>query len=186
MEDSIKVKSVNQNTPINPFTVTSEALKLLFNLLLVSSRNENDNNYNTEVNKTAENFENCLVPIFNLLFNVPYAEPQPLVPPHSQAIHVLMQYPYFIVAKIWKSQSDWISKLYDSAEESHTFIATTLVSLLDRAIHVLIPKGDPDDISDSSQVDAIISPVLLVLRSLAEGDSFLSKAIAKLLLPNEK
>lgn len=117
---------------------------------------------------------------------MPYAEPQPLVPPHSQAVHVLMQYPYSIVAKVWKSQSDWASKLYSSDEQSHTFIATTLVGLLDRAIHVLIPEGDPDDINDSNQVDAILSPVLLVLGSLAEGNPSLSKAIAELMLPNEK
>ncbi|KAI8083627.1 guanine nucleotide exchange factor [Thamnidium elegans] len=171
---------IDRNMPINPLTVTSEALKLLFNLLLVNSRSTEQENTNIE------HFENCLVPIFHLLFQVPYSKPQPLVPPHSQAIHVLMQYPYRIISKVWQSQSDWTSKLYDSAEQSHTFIATTLVHLLDQAVHVLIPDGDPDNLNNSTQVDAILSPVCLVLRSLAEGEPLLSKAIAKKLLPNEK
>lgn len=85
--------------------MTSEALKLLFNLLLVGSRTQASDTTgdsgdgkaatdegNSNINKTAEKFENCLVPIFHLIFHVPYAKPQPLVPPHSQAIHALMQY----------------------------------------------------------------------------------------------
>lgn len=175
---------INRNVPINPLTVTSEALKLLFNLLLVGTRTEADN-ADDNINNTAENFENCLVPIFHLLFNVPFAEPQPLVPPHSQAIHALMQYPYVNVAKVWKSQSDWTSTLHND-DAAHNFVATTLVGFLDKAIHFLIPKGDPDEVNDANVVDAIISPVLLVLRTLAEGDHDLSKSIASLLLPNEK
>lgn len=168
--------------PINPLTVTSEALKLLFNLLLVDSRAQPEN---TSTTPPTQPFENCLVPVFHLLLKVPYSTPQPLVPPHSQAIHVLMQFPYPTIAKVWKSQSE----LFDSTikQETHTLIATTLVNLLDKAIHVLIPDGDPDNLNHSSpQVDATLSPVLLVLRSLAEGDPLLSKEIAKYLLPNEK
>lgn len=194
LEDPVQAKLINHNVPINPLTVTSEALKLLFNLLLVGTRTQaadstNEGNATGEINndnnKTAEKFENCLVPIFHLIFHVPYAEPQPLVPPHSQAIHALMQYPYVNVAKVWKSQSDWTSTLHND-DTAHTFIATTLVGLLDRAIHFLIPKGDPDEVNDASAVDATISPVLLVLRTLAEGDPDLRKSIAKLLLPNGK
>lgn len=178
LEDTTNL--IDRTSPINPLTVTSEALKLLFNLLLVDSRTRS-------VEQEAKNsFENCLVPVFRLLFKVPFSEPQPLVPPHSQAIHVLMQYPYNIIAKVWESQSEWTYKLCDSAEQGHTFIATTLVGLLDRSVHTLIPNGDPDDVNGSEQVDATLSPLLLVLRSLAEGDPLLSKSIAKFMLPNEK
>lgn len=171
---------IDKNSPINPLTVTSEALKLLFNLLLVDSRTRSAEQ---EINSS---FEKCLVPVFRLLFKVPFSEPQPLVPPHSQAIHVLMQYPYKTISKVWESQSEWTCELYDSAEEGRTFIATTLVGLLDQSVHTLIPNGDPDDVNGSEQVDATLSPLLLVLRSLAEGDPLLSKAMAKLMLPNEK
>lgn len=209
LEDTTKAKLIDQNVPINPLTVTSEALKLLFNLLLVDSRtrsaaaavtvanntatntedekhNNNNDDASSAARATAESFESCLVPIFHLLFNVPYAEPQPLVPPHSQAIHVLMQYPYTNIVKVWKSQSDWTSHLYSTPEEGLAFIVTTLVGVLDRSIHTLIPKGDPDNTEGASQIDATLSPLLLVLRPLAEGDPQLAKALAKFMLPNEK
>jgi hypothetical protein len=189
LEDTTKAKLIDRNVPINPLTVTSEALKLLFNLLLVDSRSAKDanvaNNDQDDADAEESFFESCLVPIFHLLFNVPYAEPQPLVPPHLQAIHVLMQYPYTTIAKVWKSQFEWTHKLH-SEEQGHTFIATKLINILDRAIHALIPTGDPDNTDGANQVDATLSPLLLVLRSLAEGDPELAKAIAKLMLPNEK
>ncbi|KAG2208077.1 hypothetical protein INT47_010439 [Mucor saturninus] len=175
---------IDKDSPINPLTVTSEALKLLFNLLLVDSRTtrgEEGEVGSSEQNLLPGTFEDCLNPVFRLLFNVPFSEPQPLVPPHSQAIHTLMQYPYETIARVW-SKSPWAKQ----GEACCIPIATTLVELLDRSVHTLIPHGDPDDVNGSEQVDATLSPLLLVLRALAEGDSSLSQYMAKRLLPNEK
>lgn len=184
---------IDKNSPINPLTVTSEALKLLFNLLLVDSRTrgggvrgeeeeeEGASGSSKEYPQQPGVFEECLYPVFRLLFNVPFSEPQPLVPPHSQAIHALMQYPYETIARVW-SKTVWAKQ----GEVCCIPIATTLVELLDRSVHTLIPHGDPDDVNGSEQVDAILSPLLLVLRALAEGDPLISQSIAKSLLPNEK
>lgn len=139
-----------------------------------------------EKSVTAEHFKDCLVPIFHLIFRVPSAEPQPLVPPHSQAIHALMQYPYTTISKVWKSQAAWIRESYATPEEGAVLIASTFVNLLDRAIRVLIPKGDPDHDHGGQSADSTLAPLLLVLVSLAEGDDKLKQAIAKLMLPNEK
>lgn len=178
LENHKSRQAIDLHAPINPFTVTSEALKLLFNLMLVESRKE------PESSSASENFEQCLVPIIKILFTVPYFEPQPLVPPHSQAIHALMQFNYETIAKVWASQHEWTSTLYKDSD-GYTFIATTLADLLDRAIHVLIPSGDPDA-DNVQQADSTLAPLLLVLVNLAEGDSNIKQTLAKLMLPREK
>lgn len=172
---------IDQNAPINPLTVTSEALKLLFNLMLVEARSEN------ATMDTNQSFKNCLGSILRLIFMVPYAEPQPLVPPHSQAIHALMQFQYTTVAQVWSEQSNWTKQLHQDIDDEHgyEFITSKLVKLLDQSIHVLISSGDPDQDGNQS-IDATIAPLLLVLLSLAEGDQVFKHAMVKLMLPKEK
>lgn len=171
---------IDRNAPINPWTVTSEALKLLFNLLLVEARRE-------DAMDTNQAFQQCLVPILRLIFRVPFAEPQPLVPPHAQAIHALMQFQYTTIAQVWSEQSQWTRQLYAKQEDEHGYIymANTLVNVLDKSIHVLIPSGDPDQDGNQS-VDATIAPLLLVLVSLAEGDEAFKQTMIKQMLPREK
>lgn len=166
---------INLHAPINPYTVTSEALKLLFNLMLVEIRKSG---------AASVHFKACLPSIFKILFVVPYFEPQPLVPPHSQAIHALMQFNYETIAEVWTAQEDWTSTLCEE-KDRFTFIATKLVDLLDRAVHVLIPTGDPDS-EDTQQADATLAPLLLVIINLAEGDPNTRRSLAELMLPNEK
>ncbi|KAK4516659.1 uncharacterized protein ATC70_011636 [Mucor velutinosus] len=184
LEDpALRIQS-DQNAPINPWTVTSEALKLLFNLMMVEARSEN-------AMDTSQAFKECLVPILRLIFHVPFAEPQPLVPPHAQAIHALMQFRYTAIAQVWSEQSQWTRQLYskdgDNDDDAHgyRYIANTLVDVLDKSIHVLIPSGDPDH-DGSQSVDATIAPLLLVLLCLAEGDETFKQAMIKQMLPREK
>jgi hypothetical protein len=153
--------------------------------MLVKTRTQT-NDDTDEKAVAAEHFKDCLVPIFHLIFRVAYAEPQPLIPPHSQAIHALMQYPYATMTEVWKSQAEWLCELCASAEEIPAFIATTFVNLLDRTIRVLIPNGDPDHNNGEQSADSTLAPLLLILVSLAEGEDKLKQAIAKLMLPNEK
>ncbi|KAF1797563.1 guanine nucleotide exchange factor [Mucor lusitanicus] len=180
LEDPALRIQIDRNAPINPWTVTSEALKLLFNLLLVEARRE-------DAMDTNQAFQQCLVPILRLIFRVPFAEPQPLVPPHAQAIHALMQFQYTTIAQVWSEQSQWTRQLYAKQEDEHGYIymANTLVNVLDKSIHVLIPSGDPDQDGNQS-VDATIAPLLLVLVSLAEGDEAFKQTMIKQMLPREK
>ncbi|KAI9251607.1 guanine nucleotide exchange factor [Sporodiniella umbellata] len=167
---------------INPSSTTCEALKLLFNVMLVDSRNRSCNN------SSAEHFKGCLVPIFSILFEIPLADPQPMVPPHSQAVHALMQFPSETVASVWKSQKEWLSRMCNTPEKECVLISDTFTTILDKSIHNLIPSGDPDyDTSnDSQQTDAILSPLLLVIRNLVEKNSALRKKMSKQMLPSEK
>lgn len=138
---------------------------------------------------TNQAFKECLAPILRLIFHVPFTEPQPLVPPHSQAIHALMQFQYTTIAQVWSEQSEWTRQLYSKEdagdEHGYKYMANTLVNVLDQSIHVLIPSGDPDH-DGSQSVDATIAPLLLVLVSLAEGNEASKQALAKQMLPKEK
>ncbi|GAN00839.1 guanine nucleotide exchange factor synembryn protein [Mucor ambiguus] len=180
LEDPVLRIQIDRNAAINPLTVTSEALKLLFNLMLVEARSDN-------AMDTNQAFKECLVPILRLLFHVPFAEPQPLVPPHAQAIHALMQFQYTTIRQVWSEQSQWTQHLYNAKNDEHgyKYMANTLVDVLDKSIHVLIPSGDPDHDGNQS-ADATIAPFLLVLVSLAEGDEAFKQAMINQMLPKEK
>lgn len=176
-------KPLEQQTLINPVTVTSEALKLLFNLMLVDLRNQ------TDPQITAERFKQCLVPIFHILYEIPPAESQPMVPPHSQAIHALMQYPFSVIQEVWRSQTEWTSTLYDTLEEGVQRTANLFFNLLNKSVHALIPNGNPDDDAldhQYQQIDSILSPLLLVIRTLAEGNPALRECLAEKMLPSEE
>lgn len=149
--------------------------------MLVESRSEN------ATMDTNHSFKNCLGSILRLIFIVPYVEPQPLVPPHSQAIHALMQFQYTTIAQVWFEQSNWTKHLRQDINDEHgyEFITSKLVKLLDQGIRILIPSGDPDQDGNQS-IDATIAPLLLVLLSLAEGDQVFKHAMTKLMLPKEK
>lgn len=149
--------------------------------MLVEARSEN------ATMDTNQSFKSCLGSILRLIFMVPYAETQPLVPPHSQAIHALMQFQYTTIAQVWSEQSNWTKQLHQDIDDEHgyEFITSKLVKLLDQSIHVLISSGDPDQDGNQS-IDATIAPLLLVLLSLAEGDQVFKHAMVKLMLPKEK
>ncbi|OAD02845.1 hypothetical protein MUCCIDRAFT_155990, partial [Mucor lusitanicus CBS 277.49] len=98
-----------------------------------------------------------------------------------------MQFQYTTIAQVWSEQSQWTRQLYAKQEDEHGYIymANTLVNVLDKSIHVLIPSGDPDQDGNQS-VDATIAPLLLVLVSLAEGDEAFKQTMIKQMLPREK
>jgi hypothetical protein len=168
---------IQSDSPINAVTVTGEALKLLFNLMLVESRMGDSS--------VAEKFEACLVPIFHILYVVPAPEPLPLSPPHSHAVHALMQYPYEITSKMWKQQKEWTRTMYSTVEEGHEFITHVFIDFLDRSLRHLIPEGDPDNCSNA-QVDAILSPLLLVIRNLADAEVSFRTIFASHMLPTKE
>ncbi|ORY93778.1 guanine nucleotide exchange factor [Syncephalastrum racemosum] len=167
-------------TPINSASVASEGLKLLFNLLMVCSRD----NITHDGKEAIHYFGDCLKPVYDILFRVPLPEPMPLVPPFSHAINALMQYPYDISNAVFKGYKP-ITQLYNTLEEGRIMITTRLGDILERALAYLIPDGDPDASSSGQSVDAIISPVILVIRCIAAGEPNFIPPFKKRLLPNE-
>ncbi|KAL0080077.1 guanine nucleotide exchange factor [Phycomyces blakesleeanus] len=166
---------LSSTSPIHPMSVLSEALKLLFSLMLVDSRRETKETDDKE-SSAGDTFEPCLGPIFDILFTLPCPEPLPLAPPLSHAVHCLMQFSFEAVESYWKEHQK---------NGSPALVVETLVDVLSRSVIYLIPNNEPDEVKDSSTVDATLSPLLLVLRTLAKGDLRLRQSLSVLLLPQE-
>ncbi|KAI8971647.1 guanine nucleotide exchange factor [Mycotypha africana] len=179
--NEISRKQINRNTPINAYTVTSEALKLLFNILLTGAKAEECNEDYAKI------FKGSLGSIFRLLTQVPFPEPQPLIPPHSQAIHSLMQFPYNIVAEKWSAQNEWAAGCYDMKEDKKdlSYLTEKLAGAFNCSIRSLIPSGLPDE-DGNKQVDATLAPLILVFVSFADNNNKLKAGLSKHLLPSDK
>ncbi|KAI9020797.1 guanine nucleotide exchange factor [Phycomyces nitens] len=167
-------RSQSSSSPIHPMSVLSEALKLLFGLMLVDSRREKETD--DKESSAGDTFKPCLGPIFDILFTLPCPEPLPLSPPLSHAVHCLMQFSFEAMEDYWKEHQK---------NGSAALVVETLVDVLSRSITYLIPNNEPDEVRDSTTVDATLSPLLLVLRTLAKGDPRLRQSLAVLLLPQE-
>ncbi|KAI7864158.1 guanine nucleotide exchange factor [Spinellus fusiger] len=171
-------------SPIHPTSVLSEALKLLFNIMLVDGRTQSNLIHESTITASvsiAEHFQECLGPIFDILLFFPCPQPLPLVPPLSHAIHALMQFPFAVIEAEWKKRAQM------SPEQNHEpkRIAETLVTLLDQSIRYLIPNNDPDQVNHASTIDATLSPLFLVLRSLAKGNQELKQLLVTMVLPQD-
>lgn len=166
--------------PINSASVVSEGLKVLFNLLMVCSRD----NITYEGKEAIHYFGDCLQPVYDILFRVPLPEPMPLIPPFSHAVNALMQFPYEVSNAVFKAYTP-VTQLYNTLEEGRIMITTRFSDILERALAYLIPDGDPDALSSGQNVDAIISPVLLVIRCIAAGEPNFIPPFKERLLPSD-
>ncbi|CAO3631105.1 unnamed protein product [Cunninghamella blakesleeana] len=186
--------------PINPVSVVNETLKMLFNMILAYERGQQEKEQEKEEKEQSssfitseltgpEYFNLCLLPIFKIIFQIPPPKPLPLSPPHSHAIHSLMQYPYSVVVQVWRDHKDRVFGPNTSVEEGRAFVGKKMVQLLQESFDYLLPNEDPDDIPLENKqhynIDAILSPIILVIRNLAHGDLNLRPLIAKILLPQE-
>ena len=171
-----------QTAPINAKSVSSEALKLLFNLMLVDLRATNDEE------AVGKRFGCCLPSIFDLMFNLPLAEPMPLVPPCSHAVHALMQYPYSAMMEAWYKYPP-VTRLHETRAHGRDIIAHRLSDMLLNSLAYLIPSGDPDDLEtnfvNGVNVDATLSPLLLVIRVIAMGEPAFVEYFRRHMLPSD-
>ncbi|KAI8076791.1 guanine nucleotide exchange factor [Halteromyces radiatus] len=195
LENVQKIKTgenLNMSAPINPVSVVNEALKMLFNMMLAYGRQQQQQQSSSSSSISApEYFSQCLLPIFQIIFQIPPPQPLPLSPPHSHAIHALMQYPYSVILQIWREHNNAIFNSPDlTVEQGRAFVTKKMTELLQESLMFLIPNDDPDEQGppDRQQynVDAILSPIILVIRNLAHGDIHLRPLIANALLPQQR
>ncbi|KAI8146754.1 guanine nucleotide exchange factor synembryn-domain-containing protein [Fennellomyces sp. T-0311] len=172
----------SQTAPINANSVVNEALKLLFNLMLVDIRTSNDEE------TVGKRFSCCLPPIYDITFNMPLVEPMPLVPPFTHAIHALMQYPYSAMSDGWYHYPK-VTCHHTTPEGGREVVSHRLCDILEKALAYLIPSGDPDDLEATTvtglNVDATLSPVLLVIRVIAMGEPGFVEYFKKHMLPSD-
>ncbi|KAI9252332.1 guanine nucleotide exchange factor [Phascolomyces articulosus] len=176
---------------INNEAVTNEALKLLFNLMLMDLRSTSSDDKPDADEIVGKRFQCCLQPILAIIFNLPIAEPMPLIPPYTHALHALMQYPYSVMADCWY-KTPKLKNLHQTPEEGRAIVSTRLCDMLDGALAYLIPDGDPDDLDTSPSspaskfnVDATLSPLILNIRIITGGEPGFIEFFKRRLLPSE-
>ncbi|KAG2222072.1 hypothetical protein INT45_007958 [Circinella minor] len=175
---------------INNQAVTNEALKLLFNLILVDIRSANNDKEAEEA--VGRRFQCCLEPILTILFTFPIQYPMPLIPPYTHALHVLMQFPYTIMRESWYANAK-VRELHETLEVGRDIVSTRFCEMLEGALAYLIPSGDPDDLDTTSpsspaanyNVDATLSPLILNIRIVAAGEPHFVEYFKRHMLPSE-
>lgn len=180
----VKLKGkVDTRSAINRNSVVSEALKLLFNLMLVEIRGQGTEDPEKH-RSVSEYFSKCLYPIYDYIFNVPLSEPLPLVPPLTHAMNAFMQYTYEISVRMWRSCSE-VAPLRPSIHEGRVAVTNRAITVLDKSVSYLIPNGDePNPEAANINIDATLSPLILTMRTAAASEEGYLKLYRERLLPN--
>ncbi|CAO3599773.1 unnamed protein product [Absidia cylindrospora] len=170
--------TINMTTPINPVSVVNEALKMLFNVILA---------YQHQPSTALDAFRECLLPILQIILLIPPPRPLPLSPPHSHAIHALMQYPCSIIVQMWNENKHALFPAVEDDKECRLLVVKKMTELLHDSLLYLIPDGESSTPPDRQHynLDAILSPMVLVIRNLAYGDIRLRSLMADALLPQQ-
>ncbi|KAI9322721.1 guanine nucleotide exchange factor, partial [Dichotomocladium elegans] len=179
------VSNDSQSGPnqISPKLVISEALKLLFNLILVETRRKEG-----KEEEIGAYFSGCLAPIYTIVFDIPISKPMPLSPPTNYAVQALMQFPF---SAIYNSWSNYVHRRQNQipSEALHNICANRMCDILEGTLNYLIPDGNPDNHASTSSeqnVDATIAPLVLVMRKVMAEDPGFRESFMSRLLPSER
>ncbi|KAF9949548.1 hypothetical protein BGZ65_007233, partial [Modicella reniformis] len=159
--------------------VLSEALKYLFNLMVVDPKIERSGEVNfTEQEKTqatGKRFQSLLPTIVSILITIPLSKPNPLEPPHSHAIHVLLNFPISTSALL-------VTRSQQAA------LLNVLTNILDVTLkHSLNTdeEASTDGLSNGTDLDEILPPLILVLTNIAAVGAEAKAALKARLLPDD-
>ncbi|KAF0534783.1 guanine nucleotide exchange factor [Gigaspora margarita] len=181
------VKGISSSTivepspsPITRVTLLNEQLKFLFNLMHYDPKivREEGKGKNQEL---PSKFEKLLPVIIKIITDLPPPSPLPLSPPHSHAIHALLNFPVVPYKSIW----------FPSEQKSQQY------ALLDKFLEILktmvfiAVNGDPDVGIENGQkkygvdFDEVIPPLVALIRKLAEEDELARISARNKLLPDD-
>ncbi|KAG0254067.1 hypothetical protein BG011_005987 [Mortierella polycephala] len=159
--------------------VLSEALKYLFNLMIVDPKIERSAEAGfTDKEKqqaTGQRFQSLLPTIVSILITIPPPSPNPLEPPHSHAIHVLLNFPI--------STSALLVTRSQQAE-----LLNVLLQILDDTLkHSLNTdeEASTDGLSNGTELDEIVPPLVIVLTNIASAGGEGKAALKARMLPDD-
>ncbi|KAK3814957.1 MAG: guanine nucleotide exchange factor [Benniella sp.] len=159
--------------------VLTEALKYLFNLMIVDPKIERIEEANfTEQEKTqatGKRFQSLLPTIVSILITIPPLKPNPLEPPHSHAIHVLMNFPISTAALL-------VTRSQQAA------LLDVLTQILDDTLEHSLNTDDEastDGLSNGTELDEIVPPLVIVLTNIASAGPEAKAALMARLLPDD-
>ncbi|KAG9322573.1 hypothetical protein KVV02_001366 [Mortierella alpina] len=159
--------------------VLSEALKYLFNLMIVDPKIERDAEANfsekEKTEATGKRFQSLLPTIVSILITIPPPSPNPLEPPHSHAIHVLLNFPIST------------SALLVTRSQQATLLSVLLQILDDTLRHSLNTdeEASTDGLSNGTELDEIVPPLVLVLTNIASAGGEGRAALKARMLPED-
>ncbi|KAF9577432.1 hypothetical protein BGW38_007360, partial [Lunasporangiospora selenospora] len=158
--------------------VLSEALKYLFNLMVVDPKCDRPNEENFSEEKkteaTTKRFQSLLPTIVSILISIPPTPTNPLEPPHSHAIHVLLNYPVSVSALL----------VTRSQQES---LLNVLCQILDDTLKYSLNTDDEASdagLSNGTELDEIVPPLVIVLTNIASTGGEARAALKARLLPD--
>ncbi|KAF9574853.1 hypothetical protein EC968_005093 [Mortierella alpina] len=143
--------------------VLSEALKYLFNLMIVDPKIERATEANfSEKEKTEATGKR-------------FQSPNPLEPPHSHAIHVLLNFPIST------------SALLVTRSQQATLLSVLLQILDDTLRHSLNTdeEASTDGLSNGTELDEIVPPLVIVLTNIASAGGEGRAALKARMLPED-
>ncbi|CAI2168109.1 4425_t:CDS:10 [Funneliformis geosporum] len=139
--------------PITRVMVLNEQLKLLFNLMMNDPKIERDNDLQ-EKGKSVDcpsKFEKLLLPVLKILLKISRSMQIPLSPPHSHAIHALLNFPIEPYKSICKNENN-----LDCFDEIITPLVVLIKKLADEDDNAKILIGRellPDNVDRSKPLE---------------------------------
>ncbi|CAH1758891.1 14584_t:CDS:10 [Entrophospora sp. SA101] len=201
----------------SPYTnemILNEQLKLLFNLMMNYPKlaslyhcNNDDKENNNDKGKVKENntkFDILLPPILEIILELKPPSPLPLSPPHSHAIHALLNFPVELILFPTSTSSQSTNqqqqqqqnlpksskkKSNNNDQNNQYLILYKLIDILKTMIFITI-KGDPDSVINEYDkydvdFDETITPLIVLLKRLAEGNQTAKLILRNNLLPDD-
>ncbi|KAF9097346.1 hypothetical protein BGX29_008112 [Mortierella sp. GBA35] len=159
--------------------VLSEALKYLFNLMMWDPKTERpeeaDFTAEQKTEASGRRFQSLLPTIISIIITIPTSQPNPLEPPHSHAIHVLLNFPISA------------SALLVTRSQQATLLSVLLQTLDDTLKHSLNTddEASTDGMSNGTELDEIVPPLVIVLTNIASAGGEGRKAMKARLLPDD-
>ncbi|KAF9900367.1 hypothetical protein EC991_007441 [Linnemannia zychae] len=159
--------------------VLSETLKYLFNLMMwdpkIDRPEEADFTLEQKTKVSGERFQSLLPTIISIIITIPTSQPNPLEPPHSHAIHVLLNFPISA------------SALLVTRSQQATLLSVLLQILDDTLKHSLNTddEASTDGMSNGTELDEIVPPLVIVLTNIASAGGEARKAMKARLLPDD-
>ncbi|KAG0297923.1 hypothetical protein BGZ98_000377 [Dissophora globulifera] len=159
--------------------VLSEALKYLFNLMIVDTKIErSEEAHFTREERTlatAKRFQSLLPTIVSILTTIPPSSPDPLQPPHSHAIHVLLNFPISTSALL-------------VTRSQQAILLDVLTQILNDTLKHSLNTDDEastDGLSNGTELDEIVPPLVIVLTNIASAGGEGRAALKAKLLPDD-
>ncbi|KAF9921922.1 hypothetical protein FBU30_008014 [Linnemannia zychae] len=159
--------------------VLSEALKYLFNLMMwdpkIERPNEADWTPEQKTKVSGERFQSLLPTIISIIITIPTSQPNPLEPPHSHAIHVLLNFPISASALL-------------VTRSQQAMLLNVLLQILDDTLkHSLNTdeEASTEGMSNGTELDEIVPPLVIVLTNIASSGREARKVMKARLLPDD-